>query len=98
MKPMNSCLVSVLMISALLFGAETLYAGKHSKVGQKIAPWEEGYLDIHFINTCTGESSFIIMPDGTQMLVDVGGAVLTVELSLVQIPDDSKSPVEYINR
>ena len=98
MKPMNSCLVSVLMISALLFGAETLYARKHSKVGQKIAPWEEGYLDIHFINTCTGESSFIIMPDGTQMLVDVGGAVMKDELALVPVPDESKRPGEWINR
>ena len=98
MKPINSYLVSALMISALLFGSETLTAQKPSKVGKKITPWEEGYLDIHFINTCTGESSFIIMPDGTQMLVDVGGAVLTDELSLVQIPDDSKRPGEYINR
>ena len=51
MKPMNLYLVSALMISALLFGSETLTAQKPSKVGQKITPWEEGYLDIHFINT-----------------------------------------------
>ena len=37
-----------------------------------IPAWEKGYLDIHFISTVTGESTFIIMPDGTQMLVDRG--------------------------
>lgn len=37
--------------------------------------WQEGYLDIHFINTVSGESAFIIMPDGTQMLVDAASSL-----------------------
>lgn len=43
-------------------------------VGKPIAPWKEGCLDIHFINTVAGESYFIIFPDGTQMLVDASGS------------------------
>lgn len=39
--------------------------------------WQKGYLDIHFINTVTGESAFIIMPDGTQMLVDAASSLAT---------------------
>lgn len=39
--------------------------------------WQKGYLDIHFINTITGESSFIILPDGTQMLVDAASSLAT---------------------
>ena len=37
----------------------------HAETGV-LPPWKQGALDIHFINTGTGESSFIIMPDGTQ--------------------------------
>jgi beta-lactamase superfamily II metal-dependent hydrolase len=37
--------------------------------------WQEGYLDIHFINTTYGESAFYILPDGTQMLIDAAGSL-----------------------
>lgn len=47
--------------------------GLHADAGV-LPPWQQGALDIHFINTATGESTFIIMPDGTQMLVDMAGA------------------------
>lgn len=43
-------------------------------VGQQLSAWKEGLLDIHFINTTTGECTFIIFPDGTQMLVDAAGS------------------------
>ena len=98
MKPRTAFLMSMLAVSALFLTVETACAQKPAKEGKKITPWEEGYLDIHFINTCTGESHFIIMPDGTQMLVDVGGAVMDDELALVPIPDGSRRPGEWINR
>lgn len=34
--------------------------------------WEKGYLDIHHINTRRGNSTFIVFPDGTTMLYDLG--------------------------
>ena len=37
------------------------------KVGEILPAWQEGEMDIHFINTTTGESAFVIMPDGTQL-------------------------------
>lgn len=43
-------------------------------VGQPLSVWTAGTLDIHFINTTTGECTFMIFPDGTQMLVDAAGA------------------------
>ena len=44
-------------------------------VGKPLSAWTEGTLDIHFINTTTGECTFIIFPDGTQMLVDAAGSI-----------------------
>ncbi len=41
-------------------------------IGDRLPPWQEGYLDIHFISTGRGESAFYVLPDGTTMLVDAG--------------------------
>jgi beta-lactamase superfamily II metal-dependent hydrolase len=43
------------------------------RVGQPLAPWVEGTLDIHQISTGQGNSAFVVMPDGTTLLVDAGG-------------------------
>lgn len=45
-----------------------------AEVGKAIPAWDKGELDIHFINTTTGECIFIIMPDGTLMLLDAAGS------------------------
>ncbi|GAB3948540.1 hypothetical protein GCM10028805_23190 [Spirosoma harenae] len=42
------------------------------QIGQSIPVWQPGQLDIHHINTGQGNSTFIILPDGTTMLVDAG--------------------------
>jgi hypothetical protein len=34
--------------------------------------WKEGYLDIHHISTGRGNSAYMVMPDGTTMLIDAG--------------------------
>lgn len=39
---------------------------------QTLAPWKKGNLDIHFITTGRGDCAFMIMPDGTTMLIDAG--------------------------
>lgn len=56
--------------------------------------WQRGYLDFHSIATGQGESTFIMMPDGTTMLVDAGdvGELWTK----VHLPDSSKTPGEWI--
>ena len=46
-------------------------------VGQPLPAWTEGCLDIHSINTGRGESTFYILPDGTTMLIDAAGSLLT---------------------
>lgn len=37
-----------------------------------LEPWQEGFLDIHHINTASGDATFFIFPDGTTMLFDLG--------------------------
>ena len=72
--------------------------GLHAESGV-LPPWQQGALDIHFINTGTGESSFIIMPDGTQMLVDMAGAATSPSEDMY-IPlrrDASVSAGQWIN-
>lgn len=39
---------------------------------KKLAHWQEGYLDIHHINTGSGDACFMIFPDGTTLLFDAG--------------------------
>ena len=52
----------------------TYKAGSASdvEVGKMFPLWQEGYLDIHMINSARGECSFLILPDGTTLVVDVG--------------------------
>ena len=35
-------------------------------------PWQNGYLDIHHINTGSGDAAFFVFPDGTTLLFDAG--------------------------
>ena len=47
-------------------------------------------MDIHFINTTTGESMFVIFPDGTQMLIDA--FCIGRVYDLIQLPHVSAHP------
>lgn len=61
-----------------------------SLIGSALPNWEEGYLDIHAINTGRGESTLLIFPDGTTMLVDAAG-------SLISATDDIPPPLQKPN-
>ncbi|MDO8539503.1 MAG: hypothetical protein Q7S40_03620 [Opitutaceae bacterium] len=41
--------------------------------GAELPPWEQGMLDIHQINTGTGDAALFIFPDGTTLLLDAAG-------------------------
>ena len=69
------------------------------EVGQPLPGWREGELDGHHINTGRGEASFLIFPDGTNLLVDASGK--TVEgppFSLPTKPDATRPPGEWVAR
>lgn len=94
-----------LFILPVLMLASTLYADaapKKSKktvnnsattveIGKTLPSWNEGYFDIHFINSGRGECCFYIMPDGTTLLVDAG-EVPTGSIAVAQRPNDNVRP------
>ncbi len=72
-------LASVFCVAATLSCRNTSMVDT-GKIGSPLPQWEEGMLDIHFINSGRGECAFLILPDGTTMVVDCG-----------DIPDSKKA-------
>ena len=75
------------------------------EVGLPLPLKAEGELDIHFINTGRGESTYIIYPDGTTFLTDASGSLLEFGVKksdpLIARPSSDISAgqviVDYIN-
>ena len=88
MKKLYLVFVSALLVSAC-GGADVL------------APWREGYLDIHQISTGRGNATFMILPDGTTMMVDMGDLGDTSHFRqevMPAVPSSEKSPAEWVAR
>lgn len=57
----------------ILFTIITMILPLLNTSAQEYLPkWKEGFLDIHTVATGRGDAAFIIMPDGTTMLIDAG--------------------------
>ena len=91
---------SILITLSFLF----LYSQKTlAQSEKKVENWKEGFLDIHFINTGSGNTNFLVLPDGTTLLIDAGNlnraafekknAPLKVTLP---VPNETHSPAEWI--
>ena len=64
-----------------------------------LAPWREGYLDIHQISTGRGNATFMILPDGTTMMVDMGDLGDTSHFRqevMPAVPSSEKSPAQWV--
>lgn len=63
-----------------------------------VEDWQVGYLDIHQISTGRGNVAWMIMPDGTTMLVDMGdlGTDNYQQEIMNPRPSASKSPAEWV--
>jgi len=61
--------------------------------GQSITPWQPGNLDIHHIATGRGNASFVIMPDGTSLLIDAGATNNTLDVSAIPNRVVNNAPV-----
>lgn len=70
-----------------------------TEVGQSFIGWAEGEMDIHHIYTGRGESSFLIFPDGTSMLIDAGDwDPSDYDKMCDLLPDSSRRSGEWIAR
>jgi len=70
-------------------------------VGDVLPPWSAGGLDIHHINTGEGNAAFLVLPDGTTMLIDCGyGYDLKrpPKYKAPRRPDESRTPGEWVAR
>ena len=68
------------------------------KVGMTLAPWRQGQLDIHHISTGRGDSTLIVAPDGTTIMIDVGAMYANGPFNLELKPDETRRPGEWIAR
>ena len=64
-----------------------------SAASQEYLPkWQEGYMDIHTIATGRGDATFIVMPDGTTLMIDAGD---NGKIKDKQHPDTTKRAGEW---
>src|ERR1700743_1835741 len=65
----------------------------------KVLPaWKPGVLEIHQIATNRGNSSLLILPDGTTMMVDAGAIYGTTPYLSDPLPSGRYRPGEWIGR
>ncbi len=58
--------------------------------------WKEGYMDIHQISTGCGNAAFLMLPDGTTMVVDMGD--LGAGRVLAQKPSAEMTAAQWVDR
>lgn len=91
--------LAVLGACLLLPGA---FAATGVEVGQPLPAWQRGMLDIHTINTGTGDAALFIFPDGTTLLLDAGATNRAGErpphYDAPPRPDATRRPGEWIAR
>lgn len=70
-------------------------AERKSVTDNYLPAWKEGWFDIHAIATGKGEATFVVLPDGTSMLIDAGDKRPT---GVDPLPDGTQTPGEWIAR
>lgn len=69
------------------------------KIDQTFPQWQQGELEIHHIYTGRGESNFLILPDGTSLLIDAGDWDPKDYPKMCDaLPDSSRRAGEWIAR
>lgn len=82
-------------------GVASLAAGA-PVAGGPLPRWTAGMLDIHQINTGTGDAAFFVFPDGTTMLLDAAGVNRAGErpprYDAPARPDSTRRAGEFVSR
>lgn len=68
------------------------------RAGAVLAPWQPGCLDIHHLATGRGNATFVILPDGTSLLIDAGASADALDVSVAPRPDGTRRTGEWIAR
>lgn len=92
----------------LLVGLVTILASRVATgadpvvVGRPLPAWQAGELDLHQINTGTGDAAFFVFPDGTTMLLDAAGVNRATErpanYDTPPRPDGSRRAGQWVAR
>ncbi|WP_454761079.1 ComEC/Rec2 family competence protein [Caulobacter segnis] len=95
-------MAAVVTRRGLLLGAAALGAAAplpdEDVVGRPLRPWRRGGLDIHHISTGKGDSTLIIGPDGSSVMIDAGASTTPTPASLDARPSAERRPGEWIGR
>lgn len=67
-------------------------------VGQTLAPWRPGWLDIHHLATGRGNATLVIFPDATSLLIDAGASNNDADVSVTTRPHPGRRAGEWIGR
>lgn len=65
---------------------------------ERLPDWEPGILEIHHIDTGRGNSTLILEPDGSSLLIDAGDAHSAAQTMSPARPDASRRAGEWIAR
>jgi len=85
----------LLSVIALLATAAPFLLGQG--IGEPVAAWTPGTLDIHHIQTGRGNAAFVVFPDGTTLLLDAGAVPDREGLELgPRRPNPMRSTAQWI--
>ncbi|MDN4037601.1 MBL fold metallo-hydrolase [Massilia sp. YIM B02443] len=73
-------------------------AAAPDRMATALEPWQPGWLDIHHIATGRGNATFVMLPDGTSMLIDAGASLNALDVSMAPRPDATRRAGEWIGR
>jgi beta-lactamase superfamily II metal-dependent hydrolase len=79
-------------------GRTPALAWETAATGSTLPPWQPGLLDIHHINTGRGNSTLVVMPDATTLLIDAGASGTRGPAMNPARPDSSRRPGQWIAR
>ncbi|MCQ2135551.1 MAG: hypothetical protein MJY67_01395 [Bacteroidales bacterium] len=103
MKKMNICIaVMATLVSSVCCNRLEPFPddvqGVDTSKYEYTSPWHKGYMDIHQISTGRGDVAFLILPDGTTMLVDMGdlGVNNYTQEIMGAKPSPARKPAEWV--
>ena len=82
-------------MAALGLGAFRSAMAAHPLAGTTLPKWERGHFRINVLYNGMSESTFLVFPDGTSMLIDCGDYVFGGADALPHLPDDTRRSGEW---